>query len=181
MTRPHSPLRPDSSGPSERTSSADRYNLRGPRPGDLGWIVHRHGVLYADEFGWDERFEGLVAGIIASFAKHNDPERERCWIAERDGEIIGSVLLVRRSQRVAQLRLLLVEPSARGLGLGGRLVDECIHFARNAGYRKLTLWTHSVLIAAREIYKRRGFVLTGEEHYKAFTKDLVSETWELKL
>ena len=181
MPRSSSTPSTDSSGQTTRPSDADLYVLRAPSAGDLGWIVHRHGVLYAEEFGWDERFEGLVAEIIASFAKNHDPQRERCWIAERGGEIIGSVLLVRRSQRVAQLRLLLVEPSARGIGLGGRLVDECIDFARKAGYRKLTLWTHTVLIAAREIYKRRGFVLTGEEHYQAFTKDLVSETWELKL
>ena len=161
--------------------SAEKYSLRSPRAGDLGWIVHRHGVLYAQEFGWDERFEGLVAGIVAAWAKKHDPERERCWIAEREGQIIGSVFLVRRSPRVSQLRLLLVEPSARGLGLGARLVDECIAFARSVGYRKMMLWTHGNLVTAREIYRRRGFTIASEERYEAFGQDLVSETWELTL
>ena len=165
----------------DRTTGARPVELRAPRPGDLGWIVHRHGVLYAEEFGWDQRFEGLVAGIVAAFAAKNDAATERCWIADSQGEPVGSVFLVRRSPRVAQLRLLLVEPSARGLGVGARLVDECINFAREAGYRKLMLWTHSNLIAARQIYARRGFALATEERYEAFGQQLVNETWELRL
>jgi DNA-binding MarR family transcriptional regulator/GNAT superfamily N-acetyltransferase len=160
---------------------ATPYILRPPAPGDLGWIVSRHGALYARDYGWDERLEALVAEIVASFVRRYDPRRERCWIAERAGENVGSVFLVKKSERVAQLRLLLVDPAARGLGIGARLVDECTRFARAAGYRKITLWTHSVLTAARRIYKQAGYELAGSWTHDDFGKTLVAETWELKL
>ena len=155
--------------------------LRPPRPGDLGWIVARHGSLYAEEFGWDGSFEVLVAGIVARFAEAHDPARERAWIAELDGAPAGSVLCVRESDAVAKLRLLLVEPRARGLGLGGRLVGECIAFARAAGYAELRLWTNDILVPARRIYERAGFTLTGSEPHHSFGHDLVSQTWALTL
>jgi DNA-binding MarR family transcriptional regulator/N-acetylglutamate synthase-like GNAT family acetyltransferase len=157
------------------------YVLREPRAGDLGWVVQRHGALYAEEYGWNAEFEGLVAGIIEKYVEHLDPAHERCWIAERDGENVGCVFVVKHTATVAKLRLLLVEPKARGLGIGTRLVDECVTFSRAAGYKRLRLWTNSVLRAARHIYEEAGFELIEEKAHRSFGKDLVGETWELKL
>src|ERR1051326_313334 len=157
------------------------YVLRPPQPGDMGWVVHRHGAVYAREYGYDAQFEALVAEIVARFVQRFNPTRERCWIAERDGAVVGSVFLVARSGTVAQLRLLLVEPQARGSGLGTRLVDECVRFARQAGYRKLVLWTQSELSAARRLYQAAGFRIVRKQRNHSFGKALVSETWELDL
>jgi DNA-binding MarR family transcriptional regulator/N-acetylglutamate synthase-like GNAT family acetyltransferase len=157
------------------------YILRPPQPGDMGWVVHRHGVLYAEEYGWDETFEALVAEIVAHFIKNYDPKCERCWIAEKDGENIGSVFLVKKDDTTAKLRLMLVEPKARGLGIGSRLVEECIRFARQAGYTRIVLWTNSVLTAARHMYAKAGFQLIEDEAHHSFGKDLMGETWEKNL
>jgi DNA-binding MarR family transcriptional regulator/GNAT superfamily N-acetyltransferase len=165
----------------ERADPKVPYLLRTHQPGDMGWVIHRHGVLYAEEYGWDERFEALVARIAAEFIQKFDSRRERCWIAERDGAMVGSVFLVKKSDRVAKLRLLLVEPSARGLGIGGRLVSECVRFARQAGYRKITLWTQSRLVAARHIYRKAGFRVVKRERHESFGHKLMGETWELTL
>lgn len=164
------------------TSPSDApYILRDHRPGDMGWIVHRHGVLYAQEYGWDERFEAIVAHVVADFIDKFDPAREHCWVAERNGEIVGSVFVVAKTKTVAKLRLLLVEPTARGLGIGSRLVDEVIRFSRAAGYKKIELWTHPELVSARKIYKAAGFELIGTETHELFGAPLMAETWAMVL
>lgn len=158
------------------------YVLRQHRPGDMGWVVQRHGVLYHQEYGYDERFEALVAGVVAEFVEKLDSSRERCWIAEKGGENVGSVFLVKKSVSVAKLRLLLVEPWARGLGIGKRLVEECVRFGRESGYKKIQLWTQSELAGARRIYQNAGFKKIAEEKHASWSrKDLVAETWDLKL
>ncbi len=157
------------------------FLLRSHRPGDIGWIVSRHGAAYAQEYGWDITFEALVAEIAAQFIRSYDASREHCWIAEVNGEPAGSIMLVKASDEVAKLRLLLVEKKARGLGIGRALTAQCIRFARDAGYSSITLWTQSILTAARQIYQRAGFRRIGEEKHHSFGVDLVGETWELKL
>jgi DNA-binding MarR family transcriptional regulator/GNAT superfamily N-acetyltransferase len=161
--------------------SESQITLRSHRPGDMGWVVHAHGRLYFEERGWDERFEALVAGIAKDFIERLDPSRERCWIAEMDGEPVGCVFAVEQSRSVAKLRLLLVEPKARGRGLGKRLVEECIAFARAKGYRRLVLWTQSNLAAARAIYRKTGFRKIKEEKHASFGVRLTGEYWELRL
>jgi DNA-binding MarR family transcriptional regulator/GNAT superfamily N-acetyltransferase len=157
------------------------YILRPPQAGDMGWVVQSNGSLYAQEYGWDESYEALVAQIVSDFIKNYDPKRERCWIAEKDDANVGSVFLVKKSETVAKLRLLIVDPKARGLGIGKRLVDECTRFARLVGYKKITLWTNSVLLAARGIYRQAGYELVKSETHQLFGKTSVGETWELKL
>ncbi len=157
------------------------YSIRPLRPGDIGWVTHRQGIIYYEEYGWDERFEALCAEILAQFVQNFDAKWERAWIAERDGEVVGSIFCVRKSATIAQLRLLYVEPTTRGLGIGTRLVDECVEFARRAGYRKMMLWTNSVLDSARRIYERKGFWLVKEERHHSFGKNLVGQNWELDL
>ena len=173
-------------GAVERTLGAgapDGYacRLRAPRPGDMGWIIQRHGALYAEEYGWDQSFEVLVAEVATAFGKRHDPRREHCWIAELDGDPVGAVLLVQHSPDTAQLRLLLVEPRARGLGIGARLVHQCLAFAKDAGYGKVTLWTQSILAAARHIYAQAGFELVRQEPHRSFGQDLLGELWEIRL
>ncbi len=161
------------------TQSSTPYQLRQHRPGDMGWVVQRHGELYWQQYHYDERFEALVAEIVGEFIQNLDPKRERCWVAEKDGERVGSIFLVKKSASDAKLRLLLVEPSARGLGIGKRLVEECIAFAREAGYKKILLWTQSELTAARGIYQHAGFkVIAKEKHTSWSRENLVAETWE---
>jgi DNA-binding MarR family transcriptional regulator/GNAT superfamily N-acetyltransferase len=164
-----------------RASQTGPDVLRPPRAGELGWVVSRHGALYAEEYGWDARFEGLVAQVVADFAARFDARRDRCWIVEREQRPVGSIFAVAQSAEVCRLRLLLLEPEVRGAGLGRRLVHECIEFARQAGYRKLTLWTQSTLVAARGIYERAGFRCVAVEAHAAFGVPLEGETWELDL
>jgi DNA-binding MarR family transcriptional regulator/GNAT superfamily N-acetyltransferase len=165
----------------ERAKSVPDVILRQPKPGDFGWIVARHAILYRQDYGWIEPFEGLCAQIVADFVNTFDARWERCWIAEIDGQNAGSVFLAKESDEIARLRLLLVEPSARGHGIGNRLTDECIRFARQCGYRKITLWTHSVLTAARHVYARAGFRLVSSEPRRSWGQDVVSEHWDLTL
>lgn len=167
--------------PGGETTPQKPVLIRDHRPGDLGWIVQRHGVLYAREYQWDGRFEGLVAEIAANFLTEHDPKREGCWIAEHDGKPVGSIMLVRENDTTSKLRILFVEPDARGLGIGKHLVDHCIAFARQAGYREITLWTNANLHAARKIYQKAGFVLVHEEPHHSFGHDLIGQNWNLTL
>jgi DNA-binding MarR family transcriptional regulator/GNAT superfamily N-acetyltransferase len=161
--------------------SPRQLTLRGHRPGDMGWVVQRHGEIYHQEYGWNEEFEALVAEIAAEFVRKLDTARERCWVAEYDGRRVGCIFLVAKDATTAKLRLLLVEPDARGLGVGRTLVAECVRFAREVGFRKIVLWTQDNLTAARRIYGNEGFVKTGQEPHHSFGYDLVAETWELEL
>ena len=177
----------DGIGRAKRVLAADageerKIVIRQPQPGDIGWAIERHGRLYADEFGWNAEFEALVATLFANFATKHDPSRERCWIAETDGRRAGCVFVVRNKEHrtVAQLRCLLVDPSARGLGVGVRLVERCIEFARATGYRSMMLWTNDVLVSARKIYEAAGFVLDREYRHRSFGHDLVGQIWSLK-
>ena len=167
--------------PAANSVARPAYTLREPQAGDFGWIVSRHAELYLREYGWADPFEGLCAQIVADFVNKFDESRERCWIAEVDGENIGAVMLADDGGGIARVRLLLVEPKARGLGIGARLVDELIRFARGAGYRKITLWTHSVLTAARHIYQKAGFKLMRSEEHQSWGQPVVSEHWDLEL
>lgn len=160
--------------PSDKVQS---YVLREPQPGDMGWIVHRQAVLYAEEYGWNSEYEALVAEIVAKYLREFDPKSECCWIAERNGMVVGSVFVVRESETTAKLRLLYVDPSARGLGIGSRLVDECLRFARLVGYKQMVLWTNSVLADARRIYERANFKLLEEEPHYSFGKHLIGQVW----
>jgi DNA-binding MarR family transcriptional regulator/GNAT superfamily N-acetyltransferase len=162
-------------------SERPAYSIRTHRSGDMGWVVAQHGIIYSLEYGWNSHIEEITAEIVANFLKNFDPARERCWIAEIDGEIVGSVFLVRETEDVARLRLLIVDSKARGLGIGRRLVQECVQFARGAGYRKITLWTHAVLKAARALYQQAGFKLVEQWVHDDFGKPEPSETWELEL
>jgi DNA-binding MarR family transcriptional regulator/GNAT superfamily N-acetyltransferase len=155
--------------------------LRPPKAGDFGWIVKRHAELYAEEYGWVEPFEGLCAQIVADYVNHYDRKRERCWIAEMSGENVGSIMLVKDAAKVARIRMLLVDPKARGRGLGAQLTDQSIRFARRAGYKKITLWTHRVLTAARHIYEKAGFKLMRSERHRSWGRPVVSEHWDLQL
>lgn len=168
-------------GPSPQPSVSPSVSLREPKPGDIGWVVQQHGAVYATEYGWDLGFEAMVADIAARFVKHFKPQWERCWMATADGRTVGSVFIVRKSRHVAQLRMLILLPEARGLGLGSLLTDTCIEFARAKGYRKMVLWTNSCLTAARALYERRGFRLVRSEPYQGFGQELTGEHWELTL
>ncbi len=155
--------------------------LRPPQPGDYGWVISRHGSVYAREYGWDVSFEALVADLVADFIRSHDPARERCWIADLGGEPVGSIFCTRKDDETAKLRMLILDPKARGLGVGALLVDACMGYARETGYRRMTLWTNDILIAARELYAGRGWVMTAAEPVHAFGHDMVSETWEVSL
>jgi len=172
---------PNEKGQPEKGDAIRQLTLRGHRPGDMGWVVQRHGEIYHQEYGWNEEFEALVAEITAEFVRQLDVTRERCWIAEHDGRRVGCIFLVARDATAAKLRLLLVDPDARGLGVGRKLVAECVRFARVAGYRKIVLWTQETLTAARHLYTEAGFVKTAREPHRSFGHDLVGETWEREL
>ncbi|HEY8363496.1 MAG TPA: GNAT family N-acetyltransferase [Tissierellaceae bacterium] len=159
----------------------EEFVFRSFQPGDIGWVIHRHGVLYAREYGWNVHFEALVAQIAADFINNYNPERDKCIIVEKNGEIVGSAFIVGESDEVARLRLLLLEPKVRGIGLGTYLVQECISFAKSVGYKKLVLWTQNILEAARHIYKKAGFKKVAEEPHNKFGTELIGETWELNL
>lgn len=164
-----------------RHSNGPTIILRDPQPGDYGWIIHKQGMLYANEYGWDVSFEALVAEIIGKFSKEFIPGREKCWVAVQDGLVVGSIFIVRQDDNTAKLRLLYVDPAAQGQGLGRRLVNECIQFTRNAGYQHIVLWTNDILLAARHIYETAGFILIEQEAHHSFGKDLVGQNWKLEL